>query len=303
MANRKLLVVITGPTAVGKTGVAIQLAKHFHSVIISADSRQFYREIPIGTAQPSVEEMDGVKHHLIASHSIHDVIDSGAYERMASKILEEEFKTHDVVFVCGGSGLYIEALINGFDELPEADPEIRKALRKKFEEEGIAPLQEELKKLDPEYYEKVDKDNHARIMRALEICKTSGKKYSELRKGEKKKNDFEVMKFCIDLPREELYARIDARVDAMVEKGLEQEARTVHPFKELGALRTVGYKEMFDHFEGKTSLEKAVELIKQHSRNYAKRQLTWWRNKPNIRWMSPFQTDVIIGEIDTFLSN
>jgi tRNA dimethylallyltransferase len=287
MIQKPLLVIVLGPTAVGKTSVAISLAQKFKTCILSADSRQFYKEIPIGTAQPSREELDSVKHYFIADNSIANPIDAGTYGREARKILEAEFKTHSVVIMAGGSGLYIDAVVNGFDVLPDADAAMREELQNTFEEKGIEALQEELKKLDPEFYEEIDKNNPSRLIRAIEVCRLSGKKYSDLRMGKQEELPFNVLKIGLDLPREELYARINLRVDDMMERGLEKEAKTVYPNRKLNALQTVGYKELFDYFDGIITKEKAVELIKQHSRNYAKRQLTWWRRDETIIWFKP----------------
>ncbi|MBI3510068.1 MAG: tRNA (adenosine(37)-N6)-dimethylallyltransferase MiaA [Bacteroidetes bacterium] len=284
--SKNLLVLITGPTGVGKSEIALKLALHFKTKIISADSRQFYREIPIGTAQPSAEELKLVPHFFIGDRSIREPLDAGAYAMEARALVQEEFRENNILILCGGSGLYIDALVNGFDELPVVPDEIRFEVRKKFEESGLESLRDELQQLDPEHYAQMDTRNHVRLMRAIEICRASGKKYSELRKGGKQENDFRVLLCCIDLPREELYARINTRVDVMMKNGLEEEAKKVLPFKNIPTLSTVGYKELFDFFEGKTTKEKAVELIQQHSRNYAKRQLTWWRNFPGVIWFS-----------------
>lgn len=285
--QKPLLVVVLGPTGVGKTAVAVALAQKFQAAILSADSRQFYKEIPIGTAQPSPEELNAVKHFFIADHTITDAIDAGRYGREARAILEQEFAKHRVVIMAGGSGLYIDAVVNGFDALPDADAAIREELQGAFEEKGIEALQEELKKLDPEFYEEIDRNNPSRLIRAIEVCRLSGKKYSELRVGKPDTLPFRVIKIGLDLPREELYDRINKRVDEMMKSGLEEEARTVFEHRKLNALQTVGYKELFDYFDGTITKEKAVELVKQHSRNYAKRQLTWWRRDDQIHWFNP----------------
>ncbi len=285
--SRPLLVVLLGPTAVGKTSVAVALAKHFHTAIVSADSRQFYKEIPVGTAQPSAEEQRAVPHFFIATHSVSETIDAGRYSREARALLEKEFAAHPVMILAGGSGLYIDAVINGFDDLPQQDAGLRSELQALYEEKGIAALQQELEKLDPEYFEKVDRNNPSRLIRAIEVCRLTGKKYSELRSGKSGALPFRVIKIGLELPREELYDRINRRVDVMIENGLEEEARAVYPLRTLNALQTVGYKELFDHFDGKTSKEQAIELIRQHTRNFAKRQMTWWRKDPEIRWFHP----------------
>jgi tRNA dimethylallyltransferase len=293
-----LLVVICGPTAVGKTAVAAFLAKYFHTAVVSADSRQLYREIPIGTAQPSTEELQIAPHRLVASHSIHEALDAGSYSRECHRVLAEEFSRNPVVIMAGGSGLYIDAVINGFDELPERDEKLRAALQEAFAQKGIAYLQQELRELDPVYYEKVDRSNHSRLIRAIEVCRLTGKPYSSLRSGEKDEQPFHVVKIGLEMPRADLYARINRRVLLMMEEGLEAEARAVYPYRKLGPLHTVGYKELFDHFDGTISREKAVELIQQHTRNYAKRQVTWWRKDTSIHWFAPSETEKMIQLVE-----
>jgi len=295
---KPLLVILLGPTAVGKTSLAIALAKRFNTVIFSADSRQLYKEIPIGTAQPTPQEIQEVAHFFVASNSITEHIDAGRYGKEARELLISEFKKHALIIMAGGSGLYMDAVINGFDELPDANPTIRAELNLEFQEKGISVLQDELKKLDPIYFAQVDQHNPARLMRAIEICRLSEKKYSELRIGKAESNAFEVLKIGLDLPREELYARINNRVEVMFENGLEEEARSVFPYRKMNALQTVGYKELFDYFDGHLTKEKAIELIKQHSRNYAKRQLTWWRRDTAITWFNPTQ----LKEIEILIS-
>ncbi len=295
---KPLLVILLGPTAVGKTSLAIALAKRFNTVIFSADSRQLYKEIPIGTAQPTPQEIQEVAHFFVASNSITEHIDAGRYGKEARELLISEFKKHALIIMAGGSGLYMDAVINGFDELPDANPTIRAELNLEFQEKGISVLQDELKKLDPIYFAQVDQHNPARLMRAIEICRLSEKKYSELRIGKAESNVFEVLKIGLDLPREELYARINNRVEVMFENGLEEEARSVFLYRKMNALQTVGYKELFDYFDGHLTKEKAIELIKQHSRNYAKRQLTWWRRDTAITWFNPTQ----LKEIEILIS-
>lgn len=282
-----LLVVLTGPTAVGKTATAVALAKQFSTIILSADSRQFYKEIPIGTAQPSQEELKAVPHFFIADRTITEALDAGSYSKEARKLLAEKFNEHPVIILAGGSGLYSDAVLNGFDELPDSDENIRQSLKEILRDKGIAALQEELKTLDPVYFDQVDQNNPSRLMRAIEVCRVSGKRYSDLRSGKKDVPDFNVVKIGLKIPREALYERINQRVDEMMQAGLESEAKAMFPFREMGALKTVGYKELFDYFEGKTDFAKAVELIKQHTRNYAKRQMTWWRRDPEINWFHP----------------
>lgn len=296
--RRPLLVIILGPTAVGKTAVAVAVAQHFQTSVVSTDSRQLYREIPIGTAQPSAEELLAVPHFFIASHSIHEPLDAGSYAKAARAVLASEFAKHPVVVMAGGSGLYIDAVVNGFDELPTQDEKIRGELQQLFEEKGIAALQEELQRLDPVYFAQVDINNPARLIRAIEVCRVTGKPYSLLRSGKKEELPFDVVKIGLELPREELYDRINRRVFEMMKAGLEEEARSVYAFRQLPPLQTVGYREWFDHFDRKISHEKAVELVQQHSRNYAKRQMTYWRRDPEIVWFSPRDTKGIVAAIE-----
>lgn len=278
----KTLLLIVGPTAVGKTALAIALAKHFQTEILSADSRQFYKELEIGTAKPSAEELASVPHHLINSHSFKEVVDAGTFERVALETLSELFKKHSTVIAVGGSGLYIQALCEGLDPVELRDEELRENLAK----ESLESLQEKLKALDPEYYAEVDVQNPQRLMRALEIIILTGKKYSELRTGNKKARDFNIIKIGLTDDRELLYQRINTRVDEMVHAGLEEEAKKLYPFKNEYALQTVGYTEWFDYFEGKHSRDTAIELIKRNTRRYAKRQFTWFRRDEEITWFN-----------------
>jgi len=289
-----LLVVVIGPTAVGKTSVAIQLARHFSTEIISADSRQMFFELPIGTAAPSPGEMQGIPHHFVGNLSVAKRCDAGQWAQSARALLDELFLKHSVVICAGGSGLYIDALLNGMDELPERDDALRNELQEIFKEKGIEELQKKLQLLDPEYYAEVDINNHKRLIRAIEVCTLSGEKYSEMRSGKSTQLPFHVVKIGLEMDREKLYERINLRVDQMIEAGLETEARSVLQYRNNNALATVGYREMFEYFDGKISLAKAVELIKQHSRNYAKRQMTWWRRDPSIKWFQPQQFDEIL---------
>ena len=297
-SKQPTLIVIVGPTGSGKTSLAVTLARHYSAPIISTDSRQFYRGLPIGTAQPTAEELSLAEHHFIADRDVDDDFNSGRYEQEALARLDELFKRHDVVVAVGGSGLYIQALCEGMDNLPEANEELRQSLKQRLECEGIEPLFDELCRLDADYAEVVDRHNPARIMRALEVCITSGKPYSEQRKGEKQARPFNIVKIGTDLPRDVLYERINLRVDMMISQGLEAEARAMLAKRELNSLQTVGYREMFDYFDGNCSLDEAIELIKRNSRRYAKRQLTWFRRDAEIAWFSPHDIEPIISHID-----
>lgn len=296
--STKTLIVIVGPTGSGKTDLSIAVAEHFSAPIISTDSRQFYRGIPIGTAQPDREQLQRVEHHFIASHDLADEFNCGAYEVAALKRLEELFERHDVVVAVGGSGLYIKALCEGMDDMPEADAEVRRQLAERLEKEGLEALTEELRERDREFYEIVDRKNPARVLRALEVCITTGQPYSSLRKGEVRRRPFRIVKIGTDMPREVLYERIDRRVDIMIAEGLEREARAVYHLRDLNSLQTVGYREMFDYFDGVVSREEAIELIKRNSRRYAKRQLTWFRRDGEIRWFHPSHKQQIMEYLE-----
>jgi tRNA dimethylallyltransferase len=282
----KVLIVVAGPTAVGKTRLAIDLALHFHTEVISADARQLFREMTIGTAKPTAAEVALVKHHFIDSHSVHDTIDAAAFADMAMAKIEALFQDKKILLLCGGSGLYIKALLEGFDDMPEVKVGVRDELNWQLQSEGIAKLQAELAQSDPQYYAQVDKQNPQRLVRALEIIRSSGKPFSTFRKKNIKELPFQVVKIGLELPREVLYARIDARMDAMIEAGLFGEAERLHPLKNLNALQTVGYQEIFGFLDGEYDREEAVRLLKQNSRHYAKRQLTWFKKDLEIRWFS-----------------
>lgn len=285
MEGMKKLILVLGPTAVGKTAHAIELAQSLGTEILSADSRQIFKELNIGAARPSLLELQTVKHHFIASVSIEEEYSAGRFEREALAKLDELFNRHDTVVCCGGSMLYIDALVNGFDDFP-SDRLVRDEWKKRYTEEGIEYLQDSLLQFDPEYYRQVDLGNPHRLIRALEVCVVSGKPYSELRKAGNKDRSFEVEKIGLEMPRQQLYDRIDARVVHMMEQGLLEEAKALHPFKHLQALNTVGYKELFDYFEGALALDVAIQKIQQHTRNFAKRQLTWWRRDDSIQWIT-----------------
>ena len=297
--STKHLIVIVGPTGSGKTDLSIAVASHLQCPIISTDSRQFYRGIPIGTAQPDAEQLAAVEHHFIASHDITDEFNSGAYEQAALKRLDELFAKHDSVVAVGGSGLYIKALCEGMDDLPEVEPALRNELSERVKNEGLEALTEQLRELDPAFYEVVDRKNPARVVRALEVCLSTGKPYSTLRTGTKHERPFEIIKIGVNMARETLYERIDRRVDIMIEQGLEQEARSVYHLRHLNSLQTVGYREMFDYFDGTISRDEAIELIKRNSRRYAKRQLTWFNRDEQIEWFEPTERAKILEYIDS----
>lgn len=289
------LIVVQGPTGVGKTAAGIVLARHYGAPVVSADSRQLYREMAVGTAVPTVAEREGVPHYFIQNKSIHEPFTAGDYEREALALLDDElFPATPNVLLVGGSGLYVNALLEGFDDLPESEP----ALRAELCSTPLPELLSELERLDPEYYAAVDRQNPQRVVRAVEVCRLSGRPYSELRSGATKSRNFSVIKIGIDLPREELYERIDRRVDLMIETGLLAEAQALYPDRDLSALQTVGYRELFDHFDGVCSLAEAIERIKRNTRRYAKRQLTWLRRDPAIRWFAPNETARMIDYID-----
>jgi tRNA dimethylallyltransferase len=276
MATKKCIIVV-GPTAAGKTAEAIRIAKKIGTEIISADSRQCYREMNIGVARPSTEELATIQHHFIATHSVTEKVTAATFEKEALAALEKIFLHHDVAVVCGGTGLYIKALVEGLDLMPEIPDEIREEVILLFKEKGIAGLREKLLSLDPEFAEKADASNPNRMMRSLEVVTHTGKPIQQFQTGKKLERAFEVEYVMLDLPRELLYERINIRVDNMIASGLEDEVRTLLQYKSLPALQTVGYKEMIDFIEGRCTKEEAIEKIKQHTRNYAKRQLTWFR--------------------------
>jgi tRNA dimethylallyltransferase len=289
----KTLIVVAGPTAVGKTAAAIELAKHYHTVVISADSRQFFREMNIGTAKPSQQELAAVKHYFIDSHSITEPFSVGNFEKQGLALLNELFKTHDQVVLAGGSGLYIKAICEGFDDLPTADTAVRERLNQELEEKGISYLQQKLLLADPAYYNEVDLGNPQRLIRALEVFESSGKPFSSFRQATVNKRPFNIIKLALNLPREVLYNRINDRVDLMIQQGLLAEVEALLPSRHLNALNTVGYAELFDYFDGKTNLEKAIEMIKQNTRRFAKRQLTWFRKDSSFHWFQASGPDVL----------
>jgi len=296
--KNKTLIVIAGPTAVGKTDTAIRLANHYHTVVVSADSRQFFREMSIGTAKPSADELAAAKHYFIDSNSITESFSVGDFEKEALALLDELFKQHDVVILAGGSGLYIKAVCEGFDDLPTADLGIRHRLNQDFTEKGIHYLQEQLKAADPDYYAQVDLNNPQRLIRALEVFETTGKSFSSFRTSAINKRPFNIIKFGLNLPREILYQRINQRVDIMVEQGLIDEVKALLPYRHLNALNTVGCRELFDYFDGTIDLNRAIELIKQNTRHFAKRQLTWFNKDKEFIWLEPGDVEKMVEVID-----
>lgn len=277
--------IILGPTAVGKTDYAIAEALRVGSPVVSCDSRQLYRELRIGVARPDDAQLAAVPHYFIADRSISEPCSAGAYELEALQLLEKLFRDHETVVMAGGSGLYIDALCNGLDDFPDADPELRAQLSERLRTEGVAALRADLRVLDPETYATIDPANGQRIVRALEVTIATGRKYSSFKTHPAKERSFTIVKTGLKRPRPELYARIDARVDRMMEEGLLEEARALLPHRSLPALNTVGYKELFDYFDGRYELAEAVRLIKRNTRHYAKKQLTWWARDPSIHWI------------------
>jgi tRNA dimethylallyltransferase len=290
----KYLVIIAGPTAVGKTSAAITVAKELSAEIISVDSRQFYREMMIGTAVPSREELDSIPHHFIGNLSIHDYYNVFKFESDALQLLSELFQAMDVVVAVGGSGLYIETLCHGIDLMPDAPPELREQLNHTFETQGIMALRSQLKLLDPLSYETIDIANPKRIIRALEVCITTGQPYSALLKNKASERPFNIIKIGLNRDRSELYEIINHRVDVMIQQGLESEVRDLYKFKGITALNTVGYREMFSYFEGALSLSQAIEKIKVNTRRYAKKQLTWFARDKEFQWFHPSAGNEII---------
>ncbi len=287
------LLVIAGPTAVGKTTVSIAVARHFGCSIISADSRQFFKELKIGTAAPTAEQLALAKHHFIGNLSLADDYNVSRYEQEVLSLLPGLFTENRLVVLTGGSGLYIKAVCEGIDDLPDADPAIRESLFRKLEEVGLPGLRAMLQKSDPDYYRMVDLANPNRIIRALEVCLSTGKPYSGFRKQEPAKRNFRIIKIGLDLPREQLHQNINKRVDQMLAEGLEQEVRSLYPLRQLNSLNTVGYKELFEYIEGKCSFQEAIEKIKTNTRRYARRQLTWFHKDQEIVWCKPDAGEVI----------
>ena len=297
MSSAKTLIVITGPTAVGKTALCLDIAQHFGIPIINADSRQIYKELKIGTASPTSEQLQLVPHYFVGSLSLTDYYSASLFEQQVLEILSRQFRSHDFALMAGGSMMYIDAVCDGIDDIPTVDDQTRETLKQRLKEEGLEALVEQLKELDPEYYKIVDRQNPRRVVHGLEICLMTGKTYTSFRKREKKQRPFRIVKIGLNRPREELYDRINQRVDQMMQQGLLEEAKALYPMRQMNALNTVGYKELFDYLDGRWPLEEAVERIKGNTRRYARKQLTWYKKDPQIRWFHPDEKEQIISYI------
>jgi tRNA dimethylallyltransferase len=293
----KTLIVITGPTAVGKTQLCLDIARHFNIPVINADSRQIYKELSIGTAKPTEKEIQDIKHYFVGTLSLQDYYSASIFEQQVLELLDNLFLENDYALMSGGSMMYIDAVCDGIDDIPTIDDATRETMKRRLKDEGLERLVEELHRLDPEYYAIVDRQNPKRVVHALEICTMTGKTYTSFRKKVKKERPFKIVKIGLNRDREELYGRINARVDQMMKEGLLNEARNVYQLKDLNALNTVGYKELFKYIEGIWSLDEAVERIKGNTRRYARKQLTWYKKDPMIRWFHPNQREEIINYI------
>lgn len=296
----KKLIVITGPTGVGKTALCLDLAERLGTPIINADSRQMFKEIPIGTAAPTAEEQQRVKHFFVGNLNIDDYYNASMFEMDVIKLLDELFKDKDTILMSGGSMMYIDAVCNGIDDIPTVDQKVRDDVMQTYLDKGLDAINEELERLDPEYFAIVDRKNHKRVIHAVEICRTTGKTYTSFRTKTKKERPFHIIKIGVTREREELYGRIDRRVDKMMADGLEYEARRMYPLRHLNSLNTVGYKELFDYFDGKLTLEEAVFKIKCNTHKYCRKQLTWFKRDMQIRWFSPDNIEEIINYINIF---
>jgi tRNA dimethylallyltransferase len=299
---KNFLIVLLGPTCVGKTDISIEIARHFNCEIISADSRQFYREMKTGTAVPTDLQLNTIRHHFVRFISVKEYYSASLFERDVLELLGRLFKRRNIVLMSGGSGMYIDAVCNSIDDIPDVDTSIREKYTSKYREEGIESLRIALKLLDPDYYSKADLKNHKRIIRALEICETTGRPYSSFLTNKKSERNFIIIKIGLKRDRKELYERINLRVDKMIETGLEDEARGLFKMRNLNALNTVGYKEFFDFFEGKISREKAIELIRRNTRRFAKRQMTWWNKDREIRWFQADEVEEMVEYIESRLN-
>jgi len=285
--NVPTLIVLLGPTGVGKTALSLDLAEQLNSPIISADSRQFYQALPVGTAAPTKEELQRVQHYFVGNLQLTDYYSASQFETDVLRLLDNLFQNHKTILMNGGSMMYIDAVCKGIDDIPTIDEKLREDLKELYEKEGIDPIRSQLKLLDPVFYRQVDLQNHKRVIHALEVCLMAGKPYSSLRKNEIKQRPFNIVKIGLQRPREELYERINRRVDEMMAQGLLEEARAVYPFRHLNSLNTVGYKELFNYFSGEWTLDFAVEKIKQNTRIYSRKQMTWFKRDPEIRWFHP----------------
>ena len=296
----KRLIVITGPTAVGKTNLCMDIAGQLGIPIINADSRQLFRQLPIGTAQPTKEQRARVRHYFVGTLDIGDYYSASMYEQDVMSLLQQLFAGSDYALLSGGSMMYIDAVCNGIDDIPTVDEETRSLMKRRLAEEGLEALVEELKRLDPEHYELVDRQNPRRVVHALEICHMTGKTYTSFRTSQKKQRPFEIIKIGLNREREELYQRINRRVDQMMEEGLLEEARIMLPYREANALNTVGYKELFNYFDGVWNLSEAVERIKGNTRRYARKQLTWFKRDTQMRWFHPDDQELMMNYISQY---
>ncbi len=291
------LIILLGPTAIGKTDLSIDIARYFNTEIISCDSRQFYKEMSIGTAVPLHEQLEKVKHHFIGHLSVNDYYSASRFEKDFIKLSQKLFKIYDILIMTGGSGLYMDAACGIIDEIPDVDSAVRDKYLRKFVDEGLESIRTDLRLLDPVYYRTVDLKNYKRIIRALEICESTGKPYSYYLKKKRKERDFNILKIGLTMDRQELYRKINERVNSMLSAGLEQEAKKLLEYRNTNALNTLGYKEMFRYFDGEITRDRAIELIKRNSRRYARRQITWWARDKEIKWFHPNDRDEIIGYI------
>ena len=297
----KTLFVIVGPTGVGKTSLCLKVAEHLNTVIINADSRQVFKEIPVGTAAPTKDERKSIRHFFVGNLHINEYYNASKYEQDVLKLLNILFKYKDNVIMSGGSMMYVDAVCKCIDDIPSVDDNIRKTLQERFDKEGLSGISKELALLDPDYYAIVDKNNHKRIIHALEICLSTGKPYSSFRKNTTKERPFRIIKIGLNMDRQRLYERIDLRVEQMIHDGLIQEALNVYEYKDLNALNTVGYKETFEYLDGLCTLDNAIFRIKSNTHKYCRKQLTWFRRDPNIHWFSPDNIEEIINYINTFI--
>lgn len=296
----KKLIVILGPTGVGKTSLCLHIAKEYNVPVINADSRQMFKELPIGTAAPTTKEQEQAKHYFVGNLTVDKYYNASMFENDVLSLLDILFKQQDIALMSGGSMMYIDAVCNGIDDIPTVDTQIRQRLKERYEQEGLESIIQELRQLDPEYYNIVDKKNHKRVIHALEICLSTGKAYSSFRHNVRKTRPFQIIKIGLTRNREELYSRIDQRVDEMISSGLLKEAANMYPQRNLNALNTVGYKELFDYIDGKTDLQEAIFKIKSNTHKYCRKQLTWFKRDPEIKWFTPENVEEIINYINSF---